>query len=120
MFLKDDIHVYGRPSPEGYIPIELTLEGEDTIQIDHVEYPKPDIMEFPLFKEKLPVYHGKIKIKARGRQMTQYSGRTFTVKATLRYQACDKQQWYLPQTLSFALPLEYLPHDWDRIKLEEE
>ena len=52
--------------------------------------------------------------------MTQYSGRTFTVKATLRYQACDKQQWYLPQTLSFALPLEYLPHDWDRIKLEEE
>ena len=40
--LANGIHVNGRPLPEGYIPVELTLDGSDGLLLDRVDYPEPE------------------------------------------------------------------------------
>lgn len=42
--------------------------------------------------------------------------RRFAQKFQLRYQACDDRECYLPQTLEFDLPIQVLPHDWERLE----
>jgi hypothetical protein len=33
----------------------------------------------------------------------------------LRFQACDDRECFLPETVTFRLPLQVLPHDWERL-----
>ena len=119
VLLNEEMHVYGRPLPEGYIPVALTLEADETIEVNSIEYPEPAMMEFKVIQEQLPSYHGNFKIKARFRTMNEDPDDPFNIKATLRYQACDSEQCYLPQTIVFTFPLKFLPHDWDLIEIDE-
>lgn len=114
--LKEGIHVYGRPLPEGYIPIELSLEGQPELVLHRIDYPESAKMRFEVLDETLPVYSGRIKIRAHCRGMNKDEEKAFEVKASLHYQACSDEECYLPQTIEFTFPLKFLPHDWERIK----
>lgn len=113
--LKEGMHVYGRPLPEGYIPIELSLEGGETLELIEVEYPEPEEMRFEVIDETLPAYENRLEIKARCRGIAN-EPETRQVIARLRYHACNARECYLPQALSFNLPLQVLPHDWEGLK----
>lgn len=113
--LAAGMHVYGRPLPEGYIPIELSLDGgEDIIDVD-VHYPDPLPMEFPVIGETLPAYEGKFVIKAHVTAINKDQEKPIDINATLRYQACDDRECYIPQTVTLPFSLQFLPHDWERI-----
>jgi hypothetical protein len=115
--LAAGVHVYGRPLPEGYIPIELSVDGGEALELLNVEYPPTAEVTFEAIGESLPAYEGTIRIKAKcaGTGRETESAR---VRVSLRYQACDSRECYVPQTMDFDLPVEVLAHDWERIELE--
>jgi DsbC/DsbD-like thiol-disulfide interchange protein len=112
--LKKGMHVYGQPLPDGYIPIELSLVDAETLKLLEVEYPEPQEIRFDAIDETLPAYKGRLEIKAHCRG-TANAQETRRVQARLRYQACDDKECYLPQTISFDLPIQVLPHDWEKL-----
>ncbi len=114
--LAHDMHIYGRPVPEGYIAVELTLGASGYLFLDRVDYPEPEEMDLESLDERLPVYSGRLKIKAHCLGIKEDGKEVFQVTARLRYQACDDRQCYLPQTLTFPLPLQSLPHDWEPVE----
>ncbi len=113
--LVTGMHLYGRPLPEGYIPLALELdEGEDLALVE-VEYPQPLPLHFALLNETLPAYENSLTIKAHCIGSNEDKDAGFVVRGRLRYQACDARECYLPQEVAFELPLRFLPHDWQRL-----
>ena len=109
--LADGIHINGRHVPEGYVPLELTLSGNDDIALERVDYPEPAQTVIQALNEPLPVYTGRMAIKARCIGVSKtVSEQTFQVNVQLRYQACDDEQCYLPETLNIPVSLRFLPH----------
>ena len=108
--LPDGLHVNGRELPEGYVPIELSLEENENVRLHSVDYPEPEVIELPALDERLPVYTGRVEIKARclGTMRTREE-EVVQVTANLRYQACDDHQCFLPETLALPLTLRFLP-----------
>ena len=115
--LAEGMHVYGRPLPEGYIPIELSVDGGEALELVDVAYPRAGEISFEVIGESLPAYEGSLVIKATcsGTGREEENAR---VHVGLRYQACDSRECYVPQTVDFDLPVRVLPHDWERIELE--
>lgn len=113
--LKEGMHVYGRPLPEGYIPIELALVHDGTLSLAKVEYPEAEAFRFEAIDETLPAYTDSLVIKAYCRGVYKKEGAR-RVRFRLRYQACDAGECYLPQTLEFDLSVQVLPHDWERLE----
>jgi len=108
--LNDRIHVNGRPLPEGYIPVELTLDGGEDLALDHVEYPEPEEIFLEALDEKLNVYTGRFQIKGRCLGLSAEQDGEIAISASLHYQACDDNECYFPETLTFPLRLRYLQH----------
>ena len=91
--------------------MELTLDGSEYLLLDRVDYPQPEEMELRALGERLPVYSGRMEIKAhcigirKGREEE-----VFQIIPKLRYQACDDRECYLPETVTFPLSLRFLRH----------
>ena len=108
--MADGLHVNGRPLPEGFIPIELTVDGGTALVVDRVEYPETETMEIAGLGEKLPVHSGRFKIKAICVGTRDAEEGPIAVVASLRYQACDETACYLPQTVTMPVSLTWLPN----------
>ena len=113
--LVDGMHIYGRQLPDGYIPVELTLEDAN-LELVGVDYPQSESVTFKALGETLSAYSKRLTIKAHCRAINKDQDRSLNVIAKLKYQACDERQCYPPQTVVYSLPLQFLPHDWERIK----
>ncbi len=111
--LAPGLHVYGRPLPEGYIPVYLQVDGGDDLEVKEIVYPPAQPQNFAVIGETLPAYTGHVQIKA------HYVGKAYEgrveVQVTLRYQACDEIRCHLPERIAFVLPLEVLTHDFERV-----
>ena len=108
--MVDGIHINARSLPEGYTPVELTLDSDGGLVLERVSYPEPERLFLEALDETLQVYTDKAKIKAHCRSVTRGQAETLQLTARLTYQACDDRTCFLPQTLTLTLPLESLPH----------
>ena len=111
--LKEGMHVYGQPLPEGYMPVALEIEDSEDVALVEVVYPPAESLHFALLNETLPAYSGSLTIKAHCVWGSEDKEGEIVVRGRLSYQACDEKECYLPQTLDFELPLRFLPHDWE-------
>jgi hypothetical protein len=59
--LPPKMHLYA-PGVEGYTPLSLAIEPDYRFQIHDPQYPDPDILYLPAIKERVPVYHGKVRV----------------------------------------------------------
>ena len=114
--LKEGMHVYGEPLPAGYFTTSVTVDSGAVVVVDSVEMPEPEALHQEAIGEKLPVYSGRLVIRARCRGVGADEERAATVGITLHYQACDDRVCYPPERVRFELPLRVLPHDWERIR----
>lgn len=111
--LKAGMHVYGQPLPAGYTPVALELEESEDLALVEVVYPPAEPLHFALLGETLPAYSGSLTIKAHCIGGKEDKEGPVVVRGQLRYQACDESECYLPQAISFELPLRFLSHDWE-------
>jgi Thiol:disulfide interchange protein DsbD, N-terminal/AhpC/TSA family len=110
--LPAGLHVYGRPLPEGYVPVTVEVDGGGVLQVERVAYPRPHAYQVDVTGADMPVYMGRLAVKVFGVGQNDDAPGMAQVTARLRYQACDDRLCFPPETVELRLSLEILPHDW--------
>jgi peroxiredoxin len=110
--LEPNMHVYA-PGVQGYVPIDWKLEEGPAAKALPFEYPASRNLHLKVIGETVPVYRGRVRITreiAFGPENSVSPLVTpagdLIVKGSLRYQACDDRECYLPETV----PLEWRFH----------
>lgn len=114
------MHVYA-PGVEGYLPIEWKMRDSISYAAQGPHFPKPRILRLEAIQETVPVYENHFTLQreltlsnAQKLTPTLTPGQEVIVEGTLRYQACDDRQCYLPQTVPLTWKIRYEPHDTQR------
>ena len=99
--IQDGLHINAHQPRSPYlIPTTLTLSAPAGVHVLGVEYPQAKDYHFAFSpKEALSVYTGSLRILVHLRAQPG----TFSMSASLRYQACDNQMCNPPKTLHFTL-----------------
>lgn len=105
--LAPGAHTYGQPLPEGYIPTTLTIHGPDTVECEPVAYPLTRPFTAAWLDEELPAYSGQFTLTTAVTFTEQREDVTLT--ATLRFQACTTAECFIPERLTFTLPVRFRP-----------
>lgn len=100
-------HIQGNPSKEGYIATELEVGPLKGFKANKVVYPKPIVTSFS--GEKLPVYEGKVQIKADITADKTVKPGKYTLPVTLKYQGCDEQKCFPPATIAAKAVITVTP-----------
>jgi DsbC/DsbD-like thiol-disulfide interchange protein len=111
--LAPGLHLYGRPLPAGYIPVELQVDGGEGLVVQQIAYPRARPRRFEVLDETLPAYENSVQLKAHCLGMAREG--TVDVSVTVRYQACDSTECYLPERLTFDMNLDVLGHVAERV-----
>ncbi|MCX7992395.1 MAG: thioredoxin family protein, partial [Fimbriimonadales bacterium] len=106
-------HVNANPASEDYlIPTELRIPAGTGYKAGKIEYPKPIEKAFGFSEGKpIKIYEGRVPIKFQiALDKTAPKG-TLTVKASLRYQACDDNACYPPRTVPIEIKIPIADKD---------
>jgi len=103
--LHPGVHIYGQPLPDGYIPTTLTVAAPPPMVVEAVRYPPPRAMRMEWLDEALSVYEGTVTLTTAVVFTDQQEDLTIT--ATLDVQACTTAECFVPQTLTFTLPMRF-------------
>ena len=103
---KPKMHVYA-PGQQDLIPVSLTIEPVEGVRLHKPEYPKPERYFFAPLKETQLVYSNPFKIRQEMtievtpamRARAKEPNASVTISGTLRYQACDDNVCYMPQSI---------------------
>jgi peroxiredoxin len=102
------LHVYGRPIPDGYIPLSIEVAPIEGVEVGPLEAPTPTPFQVTGLDEQFMVYDGLVRLavpltfpKAVG---------NVTVEVLVRYQACSATECLMPGVLRLSVPLTVLNH----------
>jgi len=100
-------HVNANPASEDYlIPTELRIEAGKGYRVGKVQYPKPKEKAFAFSEGKpIKILEGRTPIKFQVTLEKNVPKRPMTLKATLRYQACDDNACYPPRTVPLEIKI---------------
>jgi len=121
--LMPKMHVYA-PGVQGYIAIEWKMT-ETAAKFYPVRYPAPEKLRLEVIKETVPVYRGHVRLaddvvigpEAQVKPVLNERGE-MVLKGTLRYQACDDHECYIPETVPLKWTLEFEALDRERVPTE--
>jgi DsbC/DsbD-like thiol-disulfide interchange protein len=86
-----------RPSSEYLIPTTVRLAGNG-VRVGGVTYPRGKNRKFQFSESLLNIYDGTVRFPFTVTVPANYKGKTISVKATVRYQACTDEVCYPPRT----------------------
>ena len=98
-------HVNANPAGEGLIATEVIFPDTPHLTFGKVVYPKGEVLALGSIGEA-PVYHDTITIGVQADLSQTASIDPMMLDLELRYQACNDEQCLLPETLTFAVPIE--------------
>lgn len=111
------VHVYA-PGVQGYIPIDWRQEDTAVARASAVTFPAPQTLFLDAIKERVPVFEGDFRLV---REITLGTDKDlasaadkdghFKVSGTLRYQACDDEKCFLPETIPLTWTFHFEPLD---------
>ncbi len=101
-------HVYGRPIPEGYFPLTVTLDPIERVRVGEPQWPETRPFRVAGLDEQVHVYEGTVRVRLPLTFMIVDVG-TLTVRATVAFQACTAQDCLLPASVAVDLPLPEVP-----------
>lgn len=119
--LPRDVHVYA-PGTQGYKTVELVIDPAPNLQFRPAVYPASKVLLLQAINERVPVFEGTFHIRQDVKIGTaaEFSGalppegKTITIHATLRYQACDSTTCFIPNSAPVEWQLKVLPLDRQR------
>lgn len=122
--LKPNMHVYA-PGVQGYIPIDWKIKDTGAWTTQPVSYPPAEKLFLKAINETVPVYKGHVRLtrditigqEAKVKPVVDESG-TFALEGTLRYQACDDRQCFIPQELPLKWTMQFEGLDRQRVPAE--
>ena len=121
--LTPKMHVYA-PGVQGYTAIEWKMAGT-AAKFYPVRYPAPEILRLKVIKETVPVYRGHVRLaqdvgmgtEAQLKPLLNERGE-MVLEGSLRYQACDDHECYVPETVPVKWTFKFEPLDRERVPAE--
>ena len=122
--LTPKMHVYA-PGVTGYIPIDWEMEETGAAKVRPVQYPAAEKLRLEPIHETALVYQGRVRMT---REITfgpenalkprvSPSGEV-VLKGSLRYQACDDRECYVPETVPVEWRFRFEALDRERVPAE--
>ncbi len=122
--LKPGMHVYA-PGVEGYIAIDWQMGASDGWRPHAAAYPPSEKLHLAAIQETVPVYRGRLRLVCdltlgpiKAVKAAASASGDLVVAATLRYQACDDKQCFLPETVPIEWRFRLEDHDSQRVPEE--
>ncbi len=119
--LASNMHVYA-PGVKGYIPIDWKMTATPVARFYPARYPASQMLRLAVIKETVPVYRGHFRLaedvvfgSKAGVKPLVNAHHDLTLTGSLRYQACDDHQCYLPQTIPLRWTFHYQGLDHQRV-----
>jgi hypothetical protein len=122
--LKPKMHVYA-PGVTGYIPIDWELEDSGAAKVLPVKYPTARKLRLKPIHETALVYQGHVRLT---REITFGAENTLkplvapsgevVLRGSLRYQACDDRECYVPETVPVEWRFRFEALDRERVPAE--
>jgi len=107
--MPDGLHIYGEPVPTGMVATTITIDGPEGFRHDAVQAPPTDTLELPGVPQPLQVWGGTVEFvmdvwaaSTIGRAVRDGVA-SIAVNVTVRYQACDDAQCFIPRSRTLAL-----------------
>jgi AhpC/TSA family/Thiol:disulfide interchange protein DsbD, N-terminal len=107
--IDDGLHVYGQPIPEGYIPTEVTVTAPEGVEVGEPQYPPTTPFRVEGINADFQVFEQNARIKVMVQRLSP-DIESIPLDVTVRYQACNDRECFLPQTktLHLDVPAEAL------------
>lgn len=118
--LPDKMHAYA-PGVEGYRPVSVSIPEIPYVQVHETTFPESEMLELPAIGERVPVYHGSVRILQDVTVSPRFPGyddpaaTDLEIPTTFSYQACDDKVCYIPSNVNLTFKLTLLPHDTQRV-----
>ncbi len=116
------VHVYA-PGVKGYIAIDWKQSDTQIAKQSAAMFPPAKLLFLDAIKEEVPVYQGHFRLTrdiifASDKEIALLVDKdgNFTLQGTLRYQACDDEKCFLPETVPVAWTFHFEPLDRIRAK----
>lgn len=104
------LHVNANPPTYDYlIPVTVSVEGTEGIDLTQAFYPEAEHVEFPYADEPLAVYEGKVIIGMELEISANAPLGERTIEVSVRYQACNDRACFAPANASLTLPVTVAP-----------
>jgi hypothetical protein len=106
LMISEGYHIQSaQPSDENLIASELYVESVPEFIPGEPEFPPAQEFRMVGMEEAWAVYDGVVEIKLPIRAATSVPAGSYTISATLHYQACDSIKCYFPRDLDFSIDL---------------
>ena len=92
-----------RPLEKFLIPTQLKVEAPDGIRVGPVSYPRPVLRKFKFSKSNVSVYEGRAPMRVTLTVPAGASAGSKELKVRLRYQSCNDEVCFPPQTKELSL-----------------
>jgi hypothetical protein len=100
--LDEGLHVYGQPIPEGYIPTEVSVEAPEGVTVGEPRYPETEPFHVEGIDDVFQAFKGDARIAVMV-QRVEAELEAIPLDITIRYQACNDRECFLPQTKQLHL-----------------
>lgn len=111
VMVRSGWHVYGLPIPDGYVPLSVTLDPIEGLEVGEPVLPTPHPFRVEGLDEQFFVYEGKVTVAVPVVFTRNVGDQTLHVE--VRFQACSADQCQRPNGLRLDLPVTAEKHvEW--------
>ena len=94
-----------RPLEKFLVATQLQIDVPNGIRVGPVIYPRAVLRNFKFSKSKVSVYEGRATMRVNVIVPKNFAPGSAELKARLRYQSCNDEACFPPQTREISLPL---------------
>jgi DsbC/DsbD-like thiol-disulfide interchange protein len=106
MDIPSGFHVHSnKPLEKFLIPTQLQIEAPKGVRVGAVVYPRAVVRSLKFSKNKVAVYEGRATMRFNVTVPAAFGSDTAELKARLRYQACNDELCFAPQTREVSIPV---------------
>ena len=103
--LQNNIHLYAKPIPQGFIPLTIDLASPPGFTLDPFPPPPSRQLTIASLEEVFNVVSKEITLTSSVRVDKKPPPGQHLLEFSIRFQACDDQVCFPPETLSFQFPV---------------
>jgi DsbC/DsbD-like thiol-disulfide interchange protein len=106
--IESELHVYGQPIPDGYIPLSVEVAPLEVLEVGALEGPAPRSFRLEGLDEQFFVYKGQPRFHL----PLTFLGRAgdLTIDLRVRWQACSATDCLPPAGVQLQLPVSSTNH----------
>jgi len=107
MEIPSGFHVHSnRPLEKFLIATQLQIDAPNGVRVGPVVYPRAILRSLKFSKNKVAVYEGKATMRFNVTVDAVFGSGSFELKGRLRYQSCNDELCFPPQTREVKIPFK--------------